>query len=79
MNVNLGAPYEEILEKIITREYAGNKTEAIRQAISAYWREIGEEEARLVRKGIEHEMKKIRSGEVKTIPLEQIKKKYGVE
>ena len=78
MNINLGAPYEEMLEKIIAREYAGSKTEAIRQAISQYWREIGDEEMRLVAKGVEHEMQKIRSGESKTYSMEEVQKKLGI-
>ena len=35
MNINLGTRYEAIIHKIIEKEYAGNQTEAIRQALLA--------------------------------------------
>ena len=78
MNVNIGAPYESVIKKIIEDGYAGNQTEVIRQALLAYARELEEEEARLVNKGIELEMQEIKSGELKTKTLEQIKRKYRV-
>ncbi|MGC8850988.1 MAG: hypothetical protein ACP5O3_02030 [Candidatus Micrarchaeia archaeon] len=52
MNVNLGAPYEAIMQKVIEKGYAGNQTEVIRQALTAYEREIDEEEVRLVHKAV---------------------------
>ncbi len=78
MNVNLGAPYEAILRRMIERGYAGNQTEAIRQALIEMDRKIDEEEVMLVNRGVEFEMEQIRSGKVKTKSLEQIRKKYGV-
>lgn len=78
MNVNLGAPYEAILQRIIEKEYAGNQTEAIRQALVVYERQIEEEEMRLVHKAVEIEMEEIRSGKVKTIPWEEVKKELGL-
>lgn len=77
MNVNLGAPYEAIMQKFIERGYAGNQTEVLRQALVAYERMVEEEEVRLVRKGIEFEMQEIDSGRVKVIPFEKITAKYG--
>ena len=76
MNVNLGIPYESIVNKAIEKGYAGNQTEVIRQALLAYERTLEEEEARLVNKGIQLEMQEIKEGKVKTKSLEQIKKKY---
>jgi Arc/MetJ-type ribon-helix-helix transcriptional regulator len=76
MNVNLGAPYELIIKKIIEKEYAGNQTEVIRQALLMYERIIEEEEVTLVNKGIEMEIQAIKAGQLKTKTLEQIKKKY---
>ncbi|MFH1393753.1 MAG: hypothetical protein ABIH29_02630 [Candidatus Micrarchaeota archaeon] len=78
MNVNLGVPYESIIEKIIEREYAGNQTEVIRQALLLYERIIEEEEVKLVNKGIEFEMQEIKSGKLKTKSLKQIKEKYDL-
>ena len=78
MNVNLGVPYEAIVNKAIERGYAGNQTEVIRQALLAYERLLEEEEVRLVSKGIELEMQEIREGKAKTKSLAQIRKKFGL-
>jgi Arc/MetJ-type ribon-helix-helix transcriptional regulator len=78
MNINLGAPYESILARLIEREYAGNQTEAIRQALVAYEQKLEEEEMRLVHKAVEMEMQDIRAGRVKTIPWAEVKKKAGL-
>lgn len=77
MNVNLGAPYEAIIKKVIDIGYAGNQTEVIRQALLEYDRKIEEEEVRLVNKGIAFEMQEIKAGRIKTKTHEQIKKKLG--
>ncbi len=79
MNINLGTPYESIMEKLIERGYAGNQTEVIRQALMRYEREIQEEEAVLVHRAVEAEMEKIRSGEIKTYSWEEVKKKLKVK
>ena len=78
MNVNLGAPYEAIMQKLIEREYAGNQTEVIRQALVAYERIIDEEEVRLVNKGVEFEFNEFKQSKAKGITLQELKKKYGV-
>jgi Arc/MetJ-type ribon-helix-helix transcriptional regulator len=78
MNINLGAPYEAIIKKLIEREYAGNQTEVIRQALLVYERIIEEEEVQLVNKGTEIEMLAIKAGKLQTKSLEQIKKRYGL-
>ena len=76
MNINIGAPYEAVIKKIMDAGYAGNQTEVVRQALLAYARELEEEEVKLVNKGIELEMQEIKSGELKTKTLEQMKRKY---
>ena len=78
MNVNLGAPYEAILQRLIEKEYAGNRTEALRQALVVYERQIEEEERECVIRGIEADMAEIKSGKMKTVPLSQIKKELGL-
>ena len=78
MNVDLGVTYEAIMDKIIENEYAGNRTEVIRQALLAYERMLEQEEVRLVNKGIEFEMQEIKTGKIKTKSLDQMKKKYGL-
>ena len=77
MLVNLGAPYEMALERIIEKQYAGNKTEAIRQAIKSYEQQIADEEARAVELFVADEMRKIKSGEVKTHSLESVLEELG--
>jgi len=77
MNVNLGAPYVAILDRVVTSGYAGSRVEVIRQALLAYQRMLEErEEVRLVNKGIKAEMRKIQEGKVKLIPLEELERKY---
>jgi Arc/MetJ-type ribon-helix-helix transcriptional regulator len=73
--INLGTPYETIIDRIIKKGYAGNQTEVIRQALLNYDRYLEEEEARRVDVAIEAEMKKIKSGETKTYPLDVTLKK----
>ena len=92
MNVNLGAPYEAIIQKFIKRGYASSKTEVLRQALKAYDlddqgfegqeigpRKMGEEETRLVGKAVEHEMKRIREGKAKTYSWEEVKKELKIK
>lgn len=74
MNINLGAPYDAAIREIIQKGYAGNQTEAIRQAILAYKRMIEEEELNLVHKAVEIEMLELDAGKVKTYSLQDIKK-----
>ena len=78
MNVNLGTPYESILRRIIEKGYAGNQTEAIRQALVELDRKIAEEEAALVHTAVEFEMGRIDSGEVKTYSWNEVKKRAGI-
>jgi Arc/MetJ-type ribon-helix-helix transcriptional regulator len=77
VNVNLGAPYEAAIKRIIERGYAGNQTEVIRQAILAYEKLIREED-RLVAKAMAAELADIKSGKVKLIPFDDVKKGYGL-
>ena len=76
MNVRLGQPYEVIINNMIKKGYAENKTEILRQALLSYEREVSEEEVALVHLGTDYEMGLIKSGKVKTLPLEKIKEKY---
>jgi len=74
LTVNLGAPYEAIIEKLIKRGYAGNKTEVLRQALVAYEQKIdADEEARLVKKKVDEMMADIESGKSKTYTLEEMR------
>ncbi len=59
MNLNLGAPYEAAIKRIIEKGYAGSQNEVIRQSILAYERIIEEEEQSLVHKAVEIEMEDI--------------------
>ena len=74
MNINLGAPYESAIKRMIEKGYAGNQTEVIRQAITAYERMLEEEELSLVHKAVGIEMREIAEGQVKNYSLEEIRK-----
>lgn len=74
MNVNLGAPYERIIKKVIDRGYAGNKTEVIRQALLDFERKMEEEEVMLVHKAVQDEKRKIKEGKMKVYPMEEVLK-----
>jgi len=76
MNVNVGTPYEAIIQKIIEKEYAGNQTEAIRQALLAYERILEDEEKKLVQKAIEVEVAEYKAGNIKAKSFEEMKKKF---
>jgi Arc/MetJ-type ribon-helix-helix transcriptional regulator len=79
MNVNLGAPYEASIRRIIDKGYAGNQTEVIRQALSAYERMLEEEELMLVHKAVEIEMQGIHDGKSKVKSLEELESKYSLQ
>jgi Arc/MetJ-type ribon-helix-helix transcriptional regulator len=74
MNINLGAPYEMAIKRIIEKGYAGNQTEVVRQAILAYERMIEEEEQILVHKAVEVEMGGMEAGKVKSHSFQEIRK-----
>jgi len=76
LNVNIGTPYELIIQKIIEKEYAGNQTEVIRQALLAYERLLEEEEKNLVAKAVGIEMQEAKSNGLKTKSLAEMKKKF---
>ena len=77
MNINLGIPYETIIENIIEKGYAGNQTEVIRQALLAYQRLLDEEEVKLVNRAINIEMDDFHTGKVTVTSFEDLKKKYS--
>jgi len=74
MNINLGAPYEMAIKRIIEKGYAGNQTEVVRQAILAYERMIEEEEMILVHKAVEVEMEELQAGRIKSHSFQEIRK-----
>ncbi|MFA6268330.1 MAG: hypothetical protein WCW13_04435 [archaeon] len=76
MNVNVGAPYEAIIQKIIEKEYAGNQTEAIRQALLAYERQLEAEEKELVAKAVRIEIEELEAQNAKTKSHAEMKKKF---
>ena len=74
MNINLGAPYEMAIKRIIEKGYAGNQTEVIRQAVLAYERMIEEEELMLVHRAVETEMREIEAGKTRMHSFQDIRK-----
>lgn len=78
LTVNLGPPFEAIIDSFIKKGYAGNQTEVIRQALILYDRQAREEEAVLVHRAIEAEMAEIRSGKAKTYTLEEVERELDL-
>jgi Arc/MetJ-type ribon-helix-helix transcriptional regulator len=78
LTVDLGTPYEAIMDKLLERGYAANKSELIRQALVLYEREVDEEELRLVRAAVESMAALQKSGKRKTYTLEEIEKELGL-
>ena len=77
INIDLGEPYMFIINWAIKKGYAGNKSEVIRHALKAYEREMNEnEEAILVKKGVDDMMDQIKNGKLKTKSYNEIRKKY---
>jgi len=83
LNISLEGYVEETINRAISRGIVKTKAEAIRQAVLMFGKEYGLnepslEEITLVDKKIAEEMAEIKSGKVKTIPLAEIEKKYGM-
>ena len=80
--VNLGAPYEDIIDKLIKKGYAGTKSEAIRQALAFYDRYLEDEEFMLVSRATKAMMDDVKSGKTRTYKLGDVlkeeKKKRGL-
>jgi Arc/MetJ-type ribon-helix-helix transcriptional regulator len=70
--VNLGPPYESIIDTLIEKGYAGNKSEVIRQALSFYYHYLQEEENSLTVKAVEAAMKDVRKGKTRTYKLDDV-------
>jgi len=74
MNINIGAPYEAAIRRIIEKGYGGNQTEVIRQAIFAYERMIEEQELVLVHQAVEVEIREMETDETTSLTFDQIKR-----
>ncbi|HET6580835.1 MAG TPA: hypothetical protein VFG36_03040 [Methanoregula sp.] len=74
MNISLGPPYEEAIQRIIRKGYAGNPTEVIRQAILAYERMLEEEEFMLVHRAVTVEVREIDAKKTPSHSFDEIKK-----
>ncbi len=75
LNINLGKPYEEFIETMIKKGYAGSQVEVIRQALSLYRKQMEGEAKEHAAKARESEP--IKAG--KPMPLKGIKEKFGLE
>ena len=78
LTVDLGTPYEAIINKILNRGYATNKSEVIRQALILYDKAVDDEELTLVRTAIESMVADEKSGKSRTYSLEEIKKEFDL-
>ena len=78
VNVNLGVPFEAIVQRAIHAGYAGSQVEVLRQALLQYEKDLDErEELMLVHKAVQKEMEEIKSGKAKTYTLAEVKKELG--
>lgn len=75
--VNLGQPYEAIIDMLIRRGYAGNRTEAIRHALKAYERQLEDEETILLGRACESMMADIESGRMKTYSWDEVRERQN--
>jgi len=85
MHVNLGAPYESIIEKAIKKGYASSQTEVMRQALMKYDEQfldkeyiMNDDEERLVAKAVAKEMELVKNKKIKTYTLDEVKKELGI-
>ena len=78
LTIELGTPFEAIMNKLIERGYAANKSEVIRQALILYEREVDEEEISLVRAAVDSMVAEEKAGKRKTYTLEEIKKEFDL-
>ena len=78
LTVDLGTPYDAIIDKLVSRGYAANKSELIRQALIIYDKVVEEEELTLVRRAIDSMIAKEKSGKSKTYTLEEIEKEFDL-
>jgi Arc/MetJ-type ribon-helix-helix transcriptional regulator len=83
LNISLEGRIEDLVNRAINQGLVKTKSEIIRAGILLFAKEYGLnepsiEEVNLVNRKIEEEMQEIRSGKVKTIPLSEIEKKYGL-
>ncbi len=78
LTIDLGTPFEAIMDKLLERGYAANKSELIRQALILYDRAVDEEEIMLVRTAVESMVAEQKLGKRKTYTLEEIEKEFGL-
>ncbi len=79
MNVNLGDYYEMKLRNLIAKGIASNKTEAMRMAITAYERQIEDEEAQMVIDRVNEEKAALGGKEEKWYTLDEVFKQNKID
>ncbi|PIU22175.1 MAG: hypothetical protein COT14_02620 [Candidatus Diapherotrites archaeon CG08_land_8_20_14_0_20_30_16] len=80
MHVNLGAPYESIMETAIKMGYASSQTEVMRQALVRYKDYLmTENEEKLVIKAMDNDIAEIKKNKEKWYTLDEVKKDLGLE
>ncbi len=80
MHVNLGAPYESIIEIAIKNGYASSQTEVMRQALVKYKEYlIAENEEKLVVKAMDRDIAEIKKNNEKWYSIDEVKKELGLE
>ncbi len=78
LTIDLGTPFEAIMDKLLERGYAANKSELIRQALLLYDRAVDEEEVMLVRTAVDSMVAEQKAGKRKTFTLEEIEKEFNL-
>ena len=80
MHVNLGAPYESIIERAIKKGYASSQTEVMRQALTNYDEYLmSKDEEQLVIKAMNKDIVKIKKNKEKWYTLSEAQKELGLE
>ncbi len=79
MNVNIGDYYEAKLARLIARGVAANKTEALRQAVTAYERQLEEEEATLVLERIHEDEARWAKSKAKWTSLDDLLREHKID
>jgi Arc/MetJ-type ribon-helix-helix transcriptional regulator len=72
LNVNLGRPYEAIIDSLIKKGYASTKTEAIKYALNHVKNDLEVEEVALLNRAIAKEIAEVESGKQKTYSFKEV-------
>ena len=78
VSADLTVQMKKYIDSCVKQGLYKSRSEVIRNALREKI-EKEKEELRLVAKGVAHDMKLIKSGKMKTVTLEELKKEYGIK